>query len=139
MENDRLLKRVFLWDREQHSDTNKVNFCANVKQILVEVDKKQCYVNLEPVNLEHVKKMVYEKDKLNWSNRIKEKSKLDFLTSIKSDMGVEPFVKMNISRYERSLLAQLRYGILQIQLETGRYNNESRENRVCKICNGGGC
>ena len=44
---------------------------------------------------------------------------------------------MNIPRYERSLLSQLRYGVLQIQLETGRYQNEPRENRLCKICNGG--
>ena len=52
-------------------------------------------------------------------------------------MGVEPFVKIHISKHERSLLAQLRYGILQIQLETGRYCNEKREDRLCKICNGG--
>ncbi len=50
---------------------------------------------------------------------------------------MEPYVKLNIGRQERSLLAQLRYGILQIQLETGRYCNEARENRLCKVCNEG--
>ncbi len=45
---------------------------------------------------------------------------------------------MNITRYERSLLSQLRYGILQIQLETGRYQGQARDDRHCKICNGGG-
>ncbi len=137
MDGERLLKRVFLWDREQHNVTNKANFCASVKQILIELDRKQCYVNLESVDLEHCKKSVYERDKVNWSNQIKAKSKLYILASIKTELGVEPFVRLNISRYERSILAQLRYGILQIQLETGRYSNEKRENRLCKICSGG--
>ncbi len=52
-------------------------------------------------------------------NGIRNKPKLDFLSDIKPEMGVEPFVKINISKYECSLLAQMRYGILQIQLETG--------------------
>ncbi len=137
IDGERLLKRVFLWDMEQHNVTNKANFSANAKQILIELDRRQCYLNLEPVDIEHCKKVIYEKDKINWSNQIKTKSKLDFLASIKTEFGVEPFVTMNISRYERSILAQLRYGILQIRLETGRYSNEKREDRLCKICNGG--
>ena len=28
------------------------------------------------------------------------------------------------------------YGILQIQLETGRYKGDDRINRLCRICNG---
>ncbi len=78
-----------------------------------------------------------EKDVSHWENSVKDKCKLDFLTQVKSTLKAEPFVKLNIGRYERSLLAQLRYGILQIQLETGRYNNEKREDRLCRICNGG--
>ena len=31
MDNSRLLKKVFLWDREQQSNINKSNFCAQVK------------------------------------------------------------------------------------------------------------
>ncbi len=53
---------------------------------------------------------------------------------------VEPYFKINLPRNERSLLSQLqniRYGILQIQLETGRYKGEVRADRYCRICNGG--
>ncbi len=74
---------------------------------------------------------------VNWASSIKDKPKLDFLAILKPALGVEPFVKLNMSKYERSLLAQLRYGILPLQLETGRYNNEARENRFCRICNEG--
>ena len=95
-------------------------------------------LNLEPVDVNEVRKILADCDKNNWLNGIRNKPKLDFLLDIKPEMGVEPFVKINISKYERSLLAQMRYGILQIQLETGRYcNNEKREDPLCKICNRG--
>ncbi len=137
MDNNRLLKNVFLWDRGQHSTTNKSNFNAQVKQILIDCNMKTLYTNLHPVDIDRLKVIFREKDMLSWENSVKDKCKLDFLTQIKPTLSIEPFVKLNIGRYERSLLAQLRYGILQIQLETGRYNNEKRENRLCKICDRG--
>ena len=45
--------------------------------------------------------------------------------------------QINIPRYERSLLSQLRYGILQLELETGRYKGNERAQRLCRICNNG--
>ncbi len=137
MDNDRLTKRVFSWDREQHALTNKSNFSSQARQILIELERNNCYTNLGTVNITDMKSIVYEHDKSNWSNGVKDKPKLDFLSDIKTEMGVEPFVKINISKYERSLLAQWRYGILQIRLETGRYCNEKREDRLCKVCNEG--
>ena len=35
---------------------------------------------------------------------------------------------------ERSVLAQLRFGILPLHIETGRFNNTRLEDRTCKIC-----
>ncbi len=137
MDDNRLLKKIFLWDREQHSNTNKSNFCSQVKQVLTDCNIGSIYTNLQPVDIDSMKPIFMNKDKLNWASRVSEKCKLDFLALIKPIFGVEPYVKLNIGRYERSLLAQLRYGILQIQLETGRYNNEKREDRLCRICNGG--
>ena len=138
MDNDRLLKKVFLWDRKQYADTNKSNFCAQVKQILIDCKERSCYTNQNRVDIDNMKSLLMENEISNWSNTIKDKSKLDFLAKVKPVFGLEPFVKLNINRYDRSLLAQLRYGILQIQLETGRYSNEVRENRFCKVCKGGG-
>ncbi len=79
--------------------------------------------------------IIADQEKTRWLDNMKGKPKLDFLACIKSEYGDEPYIKMNISRYERSLLSQLRYRILQIQLETRRYQNENRANRLCKICN----
>ena len=37
-------------------------------------------------------------------------------------------------REQRSLTAQLRFGILPLRVETGRFANVQLENRICEIC-----
>ncbi len=135
--NDRLLKKIFMWDKEEHSLHNKSNFCAQAKQLLISIGKQGSYNRTEPIDIDTAKTVIANQEKTQWSDNVKEKAKLDFLAAVKPVFGVEPYIRMNISRYERSLLSQLRYGVLQIQLETGRYQNETRNNRLCRICNGG--
>ncbi len=53
---------------------------------------------------------------------------------IKKQFGVEKYLELNIGKYEKSLLSQLRYGVLPLRVETGRFANESRETRVCNLC-----
>ena len=137
MDNDRMLKRVFLWEREQHRVSNKSNFNAQAKQLIIDLGKRDSYNNMELLDLEFVKKTVFDKENIHWANSVLGKPKLDFLSRIKPNHCVEPYIKMNLDRYERSLLSQLRYGILQIELETGCFKQEERVNRLCKICNEG--
>ncbi len=61
-------------------------------------------------------------------------SKLDVYRDIKKQFGVEKYLELNMSRYEKSLLSQLRYGVLPLRVETGRFVNESREKRICNLC-----
>ncbi len=39
-----------------------------------------------------------------------------------------------MSRRQRSYLAQLRYGILPLHIETGRWYGVKEEDRLCKAC-----
>ena len=39
-----------------------------------------------------------------------------------------------MNRSDRSLLAKFRCGILQLRIETGRFNNTKLEERTCEIC-----
>ena len=49
-------------------------------------------------------------------------------------MNTEKYVKCNLSRKERSVLAQIRLGILPLKIETGRFENLLPENRLCEFC-----
>ena len=70
-----------------------------------------------------------------WKIVVTKKPKLQLHNDIKTDFGPEKYLTLNIDKYEKSLLSQLRYGILPLCIETGRYNNERREERVCTLCN----
>ncbi len=41
----------------------------------------------------------------------------------------------NMPKFERSLISQLRLGILPLRIETGRYNNLGVNQRTCLVCN----
>ena len=54
---------------------------------------------------------------------------------IKPSFGTEEYVKINLTRPQRSILAQIRLGILPLYIETGRYTGVKVENRICSLCN----
>ena len=43
-------------------------------------------------------------------------------------------MKLNLERNQRSILAQLRFGILPLNIETGRFTNTKLEDRKCTMC-----
>ena len=50
------------------------------------------------------------------------------------EMGPERYVQLNLSSGERSMVAQIRMGILPIRIETGRFTNLKIEQRLCQLC-----
>ena len=49
-------------------------------------------------------------------------------------MGIENYIKYNLSSSERSAMAQFRFGILPLNIETGRFRNQALEERLCTLC-----
>ena len=74
-------------------------------------------------------------------NRIGDFIRQNFLTAlhlyreINQYLVVEKYVRLNLTSNQRSLLAQLRIGILPIRVETGRFNNMKLQDRLCQQCN----
>lgn len=52
----------------------------------------------------------------------------------KTHFNTKNYLEINIPKFQRSILAQFRIGILPIKVETGRYNGESLEDRLCNFC-----
>ncbi len=134
-DRERILYKVFKWDMACHNQTNKSNFAARVKQILCEAKMKPLYNNLGAVDIESVKKCLLDRWEIEWKNSVSSKTKLKLYEAIKAEFGVEKYLLLDIDKYEKSLLSQLRYGILPLRIETGRYINEKREERICTLCN----
>ena len=62
---------------------------------------------------------------------------LHIYAQFKKQYNTEKYCNLNLKRSQRSLIAKLRLGILPIRVETGRYNNTIRQERICLICNNG--
>ena len=62
------------------------------------------------------------------------KPKLRFYAAIKDSLHVEKYVSYNLSPSERSIAAQWRFGILPLEIETGRFRNTKVEDRICSLC-----
>ncbi len=133
--DDRLVKKLFLHDIDAHSCNNKSNFSSHVKQICCEVGLKSCYTNKSKIDLSTVRKNLQDKFAQEWLDSTQNMNKLELYRDIKKTFGVEKFLELNISRYEKSLLSQLRYRVLPLRIETGTYVNEKREQRICNLCN----
>ncbi len=52
----------------------------------------------------------------------------------KGNFCVEPYLRVNMDRKYRSVLAKLRCGILPLEIETGRWKNVDAGNRLCELC-----
>ena len=70
-----------------------------------------------------------------WTTSVENLPKLRTYRLFKQGPSTEKYIILNLSRHERSLLAQLRCGILQLRIETGRYIGEPLSDRVCVFCN----
>ena len=70
----------------------------------------------------------------DWLENAKQKAKLRTYILLKSNYGAESFVKLNLSRRQRSLTAQIRAGVLPLRIETGRFRHESLDRRLCEFC-----
>ena len=62
------------------------------------------------------------------------KPKLRTYLEIHDFENIQTLAKSELSRYQRSLLSQLKFGILPLKIETDRYQGVPVEERICKLC-----
>ncbi len=134
-DNSRMLKTVFKWDMKCHSLNNKSNFSSHVKQILCDINLKTSYDRCNQVDLTYVKQELMNKHNTEWKIGLTKYKKLHTYDKIKPSYDTEKYLLLNLDKYERSLLSQLRYRILPLRIETGCYQGEEECNRICKLCN----
>ena len=70
----------------------------------------------------------------NWKKSIARKPKLRLFKQWKMILDTPKYITLNLSRQQRSLLAQLRSGSLPLHIETGRYTGLKADERICKFC-----
>ena len=129
MDVNRIAYKVLFWDSKQKvkSWTNELR---NICRFLV------CH---EPrlnvlYDLKQIKKLLCKLQTSEWIKNVLSKPKLRHFKSYKTTFDAENYVCKYFPKRKRSLFAQLRVGILPLEIETGRYRNKPPENRFCPFC-----
>ena len=133
MAPDRLTKDVFINDFYLAVSGYKIWY-KNVWDILTAVDLEESFINLHTIDIQQLKASLLEKQKREWLLLTLRKPKLRFYRVFKSVLEVERYVLLNLETSHRSVLAQLRFGILPLTIETGRFRNIPAEERYCPFC-----
>ncbi len=131
MTDDRLNKRIFLFDK----DVCKDNWSKKLHEMLTEFDMLNYWNNNQPVPLDRVKCKIKARFDADWEHHCSTKPKLRTYTTFKQNTETASHLKCNLPKFERSVISQLRLGILPLRIETGRYQNIPENLRTCTFCN----
>ena len=130
MDNNRLTKKIFEWDKGlQNSGWN-----SEIKQIFQSLDCLNCFENSNTIDIKYAENKLKENSLNKWLVDVQHKPKLRTYVLFKDDLKTEDYVKYCTNREQRSLLAQFRFGTLQLNIELGRFRNIDLENRICEMC-----
>jgi hypothetical protein len=131
MDSYRLPKILFNWMREQVGGS----WVQDMKLLFEEINMIEHFENLEEINLNNVTKKLQEVADNIWLDNVQNKPKLRTYKLFKHVYESEPYVLCFLDREKRSYVAQLRSGILPLQVEVGRWNGIPIEERTCLLCN----
>lgn len=81
-------------------------------------------------------KVLVDREKRQWNADLADSAKLRTYRLCKNDWGEESYLKVKLTRQQRSLFTQLRCGILPLHIETGRYGPKplTPQERICNLC-----
>ena len=89
----------------------------------------------EQYDLTYAKNKLLDKSRIAWGLEAERKPKLQTSMNIHDFGNYKILAKSNLSRYQRSLVTQLKLGILPLKIETCRYQGIPEHLRCCKLCN----
>lgn len=141
MDNSRLTKRIFVWDYQ----INNKNWSSQMNIIFDQSENTNAFNNIHECNIDQVFESLSKEFASYWQEQIQHKPKLRTYVTFKHDFATEPYVRQTLSKSRRSLMTQMRLGILPLEIEVGRftpiYDKTLKKNRkripserVCTFC-----
>ena len=131
MPDGRITKKVAVHSLINVTDSN---WFGKLCHILDQMNKTNYIIEEREIDLKDIKFHLSDIMHIEWSNTVGYKPKLRNYTKFKQDIHTEKYVISNISRSQRSFLAQVRMGILPLNVETGRYLRKPLNERLCLLC-----
>ncbi len=130
MDDNRITCRIFDYDCK----LCKGNWRYDIKQLFSNVNNNTIYDEKMICNIYELQQYIDDKWKEKWKSNLPIKPKLRTYITFKDNYCTDRYFKECLPRKERSLLAQIRFSILPLHIETGRFRSLNLEERTCKIC-----
>ncbi len=130
MEESRLTRKIF--DHEYKLCSN--NWCEEIKLLLTKYGQQYAFNHKTKCDIDRIENGLENLYKEEWKNSILLKPKLRTYILFKDNYDTEDYVKYCLPRLQRSLLAQIRCGVLPLHIEIGRFRGLKPEERLCILC-----
>ena len=130
MDEHRLPKIIYNWDKSLGLDT----WVSEVRHIAAMLGLPANLNNGDEYDLSKCYNKLMVANRQKWHLETSRKPKLRTYLEIHQFDTIQTLVKSAVSRYQRSLLSQLKFGILPLKIETDRYQGIPVEERICKLC-----
>jgi len=133
----RITRKIFEWDWSRESDS----WCQDMKYIFDKLNLSEVWLNKTECDINVVQERLLEIDAKEWAEERDSKPKLRTYRIFKNSYVVEKYILQCTPKHERSLMAQLRCGVLPLEIEIGRYRKDKDgkkldvNERKCKVCN----
>ena len=127
-----IAKQAFLLSKELYM-SGEVSFYSNVMNMLKSYDLS--YEGLEPINntkLTHIVNKMKDKYIEFWRHKMTNSTKLSFYSTFKTEYKLEQYLTFIKNPTQRKIFTNISNHKLLI--EYGRYQNISREKRLCELC-----
>lgn len=131
MDFSRLTRKIFEYD---FTHIKGANWSGKILSIAKKLQMEDVLIKGETFDLKYVQEKLFCLMQEEWADKIPAMPKLRYYIKFKSDIITASYLKANITRTQRSLLAQLRLGILPLAIETDRYYRIPLDKRFCKLC-----
>ena len=132
MPESRLTRKVFDWDRQYSG--SKGTWSHAVKQVLSDINCSNLFTHVSPCDIDSATDTIRTIDVNAWDTNRYRSLKLRYYNLYKYDKSPEEYLSLDITKYQRSVFSQFRYGILPLEIEVGRYRNVPLPERTCQIC-----
>ena len=83
-----------------------------------------------------VKKILQDQFVQKWNSETINSSRGEFYSIFKTDFGLENYL-LRLMNNRRIIITKLRCSNIKFPIETGRWNNTMRAERLCKLCSRG--
>ena len=140
MDDSRLTKQIFLWDKELNQRNIVSTWCSEVRGIFTSCNASEMFESSRPFDLKlfvaSMKEAFTNQQNEYLSTECGEKPKLRTFNLFKDFQAAPVFTYKPLSFPHRRMMAKLRLGCLPLRIETGRYSipRLPERERKCLVC-----